>query len=202
VCWNACRAPSAVCGGSGSFVYRLGPAGQRLSASTWRPHIPGTLFVAHSLQVAELFALLMEADRADQVELLEAHAEPACWRRYSGGTLKPDSYLRLGVGDYEDSYFIEVDMGTEGSRALIGKLRQYVAYAANGREQAERGVFPKVLWTAPSEARAAIIRDCIERLPGGSQGLFAVAPFDRALCVLNGEADNNDLPKLATDVTK
>jgi hypothetical protein len=61
--------------------------------------------------------------RSRTVELLELSAEPACWRKYGGigaqpTTLKPDSYARLGVGTYEDSYFIEIDMGTEGSRAL------------------------------------------------------------------------------------
>jgi hypothetical protein len=174
------RLPRAIGGmraGSGAFVYRLGPAGQRLVGETWRPHVPGTLFVAHSLRVAELHTLLAEADRAGQVELLQASAEPACWRRYPSGRLKPDSYVRLGAGEYEDSYFVEIDMGTEGSRALLTKLRQYAEYQRNGIEQAEHGVFPKVLWTTLNETRADVIRGCVERLPSEARELFVAVPF-------------------------
>jgi hypothetical protein len=156
--------------GSAGFIYRLGLAGQRLAGMNGqqrRPEIPGTAFVRHTLQIAELHKLLIEADRLGQVELLEREAEPACWRRYrrhsvQQAVLKPDSYLRLGLGEYEDSYFVEVDMGTEGSRALDTKLRDYLAYAASGQEQAERGVFPKVLWTTPDAERADAIARCIE----------------------------------------
>jgi hypothetical protein len=197
------RPVGGVRGGSAGYIYRLGPAGQRLIGQTWRTHVPGTLFLAHSLQIAELHTLLVEADRAGSIELIELAGEVGSRRRYGGRRmLRPDSYLRLGVGEYEDDYFIEVDMGTEGSRALTTKLRQYVEYQASGREQAEHGIFPKVLWTTPDEARAEVIRGCIGRLPTGSQAVFSVAPFERALCVLSGDTGNNDLPKPATDVTK
>jgi Replication-relaxation len=101
-------------------------------------------------------------------------------------TLKPDSYVRLGIGDYEDSYFVEIDMGTEGSGAIERKLRDYLAYEASGVEQAKRGVFPKTLWTTPDAERAAVIEDCIGRLPRPAQELFAVARFADALGVVTG----------------
>jgi hypothetical protein len=183
--------------GSAGFVYRLAPAGLRLAIERgWQPEgrrrrseIPGTLFIDHALKVAELHTLLVEADRSRTVELLELGGEPACWRSY-GGThgqrrmLKPDSYVRLGVGAFEDSYFIEVDMGTEGSRALERQLKLYLDYEASGVEQAERGVFPKCLWLAPEAERASAIEDCIERLPQPSRELFAVAPFADLLDVV------------------
>ena len=180
-------------GGSDAFVYRLAPAGQRLAIHRgWRPagrsrraQVPGSLFIGHALQVAELHTLLVEADRAGRIELLELEAEPNCWRSYGQrAVLKPDSYVRLGSGDYEDSYMVEVDMGSEGSRALLSKLRQYAEYAATGREQAERGVFPKVLWLAPNAERAVAIEDCIASLPRSDRRLFAVAPFDELLDVV------------------
>jgi hypothetical protein len=152
------------------------------------------LFIRHTLDIAELHTRLIEADRAGGVELLELSAEPACWRSYSGiggqrqATLKPDSYLRLGAGEFEDSYFIEVDRGTEGSRALLAKLRDYLAYQASGLEQAGHGVFPRVLWTVPDEARGEAIAGCIERLPNADGGLFAVACFNDALAVLDPAA--------------
>lgn len=183
--------------GSAGFVYRLGRAGQRLAAQRgWQPErsrrrsqVPGSLFVRHALRVAELHTLLVEADRSRSVELLELVAEPACWRSYGGVrsqrvTLKPDSYARLGLGDFEDSYFIEVDMGTEGSRALDRQLKAYLAYFDSGREQAEHGVFPKVLWLTPDAERGGVIEDRIRRLPRASRELFQVARFDDAASVV------------------
>jgi Replication-relaxation len=198
------RLPRSVGGaraGSAGFIYRLGPAGQRLAIECgWQPdghrrqsHVPGTLFLGHALQVAELHTLLVEADRAGRIELLGLESEPACWRRYGQRTtLKPDSYARLGIGDYEDSYFIEVDMGTESSRTLERKLGDYLAYQASGREQAECGVFPKVLWLTPDTERAGIIEDCIKWLPHSAQRLFAVAPFVDVLNVVTDTATLTD----------
>jgi hypothetical protein len=184
--------------GSAGFVYRLAPAGQRLAVERgWqsegrrrRSQVPGTLFVDHALKVAELHTLLTEADRSRIIELLELVAEPACWRSYGGVggqqcTLKPDSYVRLGAGAYEDSYFIEVDMGTEGSRALQRKLKDYLDCEASGIEQAARGVFPKTLWLVPHAERASAIGECIERLPRSSQELFAVELFSESVQIMS-----------------
>lgn len=183
--------------GSAGFVYHLGLAGQRLAvARGWQPErrarrslIPGSLFVAHSLAVAELHTQLLEGDRAGRLELLELAAEPSCWRNFDGrggqrSTLKPDSYVRLGIGPYEDSYFIEVDRGTEGSRALMRQLQLYVAYHASGKEQAEREVFPRVLWLTLSDRRTAAIVDSMVRLPAEAWELFQVARFDQAIDLL------------------
>jgi hypothetical protein len=185
------RRVGGVRAGSAGFIYRLGRAGQRIAAECgWQPElrrrrsaVPGTLFVNHALKVAELHTRLMEADRSRSIELLELAAEPACWRSYGGQrqTLKPDSYVRLGVGEYEDSYFIELDLATEGSRALDRQLRLYLDYAASGIEQAEHGVLPRVLWLVPSDERASVIRECIARLPRSADELFAVARFDDAI---------------------
>jgi hypothetical protein len=185
-------------GGSAGFVYRLGPAGQRLAVERgWQPkrrwrrsRVPGTLFLAHALQVAELHTQLTEADRSRRIELLELSAEPACWRRYGGiGAqgiiLKPDSYLCLGAGEFEVVYFIEVDMGTEGSRAVEWQLRRYLDYEASGREQATHGVFPKTLWLALDDKRVDAITACVERLPRGARELFQAAPFTDALRVVS-----------------
>jgi Replication-relaxation len=195
--------------GSAGFVYYLGLAGQRIAiARGWQPKrrvrrslTPGTLFVRHALAVAELHTRLTEADRSRRIELLELAAEPSCWRKMDGlggqrSTLKPDSYVRLGLGAYEDSYFIEVDQGTEGSRALERQLQSYIAYHRSGREQAERQVFPRVLWLTPSESRTAALMDSLAGLPAESWGLFQVVPFDSAIDALLANSDTNS-PKLA-----
>lgn len=200
------RLVGGVRAGSGAYVYRLGPAGQRLVVlHGWQPQgrkhrtwVPGTLFVAHALQVAELHTRLVEADRAGRIELIELAGETASRRSYSGPlgphVLKPDSFVRLGSGDYELVYFIEVDMGTEGSRALISKLRQYVEYEASGIEQGARGVFPLTVWQTPDNARAAVIEDCIERLPRASRALFRAMPFSEIDALFTGNGAGEGLP--------
>jgi hypothetical protein len=188
--------------GSQGFVYALGALGQRLASERgWQPwrrprrsQTPGSLFLAHTLQISELHTRLREADRAGRLELLELTAEPACWRVMSSGNgssgstaLKPDSFLGLGAGEFEFSYFIEVDRGTEGSRTVGRKLGNYLRYHQSGREQADRGVFPKTHWLAPDAARVAMIADCIRRLPEHHRALFSAGKFDDVLTTLSEE---------------
>lgn len=178
--------------GSADFVYHLAPAGQRLSMErgwlpTGRPRqsaLPGHLFVRHALAVAELHCLLAEGARSGRFELLDREAEPACWRKTGEAVLKPDSYVRLAAGDYEYSYFIEVDRGTEGSGAIARQLDRYVRHHRSGREQRQRRVFPKVLWLAPDGRRADAIAGQIGRLARPEQELFAAASFDDALATI------------------
>lgn len=191
------RSVGGVRAGSSGFAYRLDVAGWRLASErgwisgTRSTHekVPGLMFVRHTLDIAELHAQLFEADRAGHIELLELEAEPACWRKYDAASfqpmiLKPDSYVRLGAGEYEDSYLIEVDRGTEGSRAIGGQLERYVEYHASGTEQQQRGIFPKVLWLVPNESRRRAIAGCVERLSSESRGLFETVVFDRAIAHL------------------
>ncbi len=203
------RSVGGVRSGSAGYVYRLANGGQRLAiAHGWQPEwrrrrslTPGSLFLLHTLQVTELHTRLMESERSGRFELLELSAEPSCWRKLDGlGTqalvLKPDSFVRLGIGPYEDSYFLEIDRGTEGSRALERQLQLYVAYYLSGTEQRERGVFPKVLWLTETDERVDTIKDCVQRLPDSERELFEVAQFEDALSVLFGEKvihkNNND----------
>jgi hypothetical protein len=196
------RSVGGVRAGSAGFVYGLGLGGQRLAiARGWQPErrrrrsfTPGSLFLAHTLLVSELHTRLVEADRSRRIELLELVAEPVCWRSYDGSgglrlSLKPDSYVRLGIGDYEDSYFVEVDRGTEGSRAIERQLGRYVSYHRSGYEQAQRGVWPLTLWLVPDERRMGVIADSLARLPGEQRALFRVAQFDTAIELMSSSGD-------------
>ena len=197
------RVIGGVRAGSAGFVYRLGTQGQHLAVMfgwqpeqrRWRSLIPGSLFLRHTLLIAELHTRLIESERAKRFELLALSAEPSCWRQMDGlGTqrVKPDSYVRLGIGSYEDSYFIEVDRGTEGSRAIERQLDLYVAYHRSGQEQAEHGVFPRVLWLATAAERVGVIEDCVQRQPADDQVLFAVARFEAALAAMIGADANTE----------
>lgn len=195
------RRQGGVGGGSGSWIYALGPAGRRMIAywsgeglpRSRTPHEPGTAWTAHTLAVSELYAKLREAERAGHVELLDFDAEPACWRRYTRlrgavGVLKPDAFVRLGIGDYEDAFFVEQDMGSERRGQLTRQHHAYSEYFRSGVEVAKTGVFPGVLWLVPDEQRAALFEDIHRKLPEATRRLFTVAPSARALDVLCGPA--------------
>jgi Replication-relaxation len=175
--------------GSDGSVWRLGLAGQRIAieqgwlsaARTRRSVVPGSLFVAHALAVAELHVALVEADRGGRLELIERSAEPACWRERGGigsfasRQLKPDSFVRFAVSGWEYSVFIEVDRGTEGSRTIAGKLGAYLDYHRLGQEQERFGVFPKVQWLTTTPSRLGLIEAEIGQLPRQARELFGVA---------------------------
>jgi Replication-relaxation len=180
--------------GSAGYVYYLGPAGQRLVAywqgrgltrGRFRPD-PGGRYVRHRLAVSELYVKASLAARAGRLDLLAFDAEPDCWRTsvdgFGGQTiLKPDAFVRLGIGAYEDVVFAEVDLGSESRNVVARKARAYFDYFQTGDEQTKRGVFPRVLWLTTNETRRAVLIDACLRLPAEAWRLFTVATLDRAL---------------------
>jgi hypothetical protein len=125
------------------------------------------------------------------LELLAFDAEPACWRQFvrvggAVGVLKPDAYIRLGIGEFEDSFFAEIDLGSERRGQLTRQHHAYREYFRAGVEQTN-GVFPGVLWIVPNARRAALLTDIHQGLPEQARRLFSVATSDQALAVLCGE---------------
>lgn len=193
------RSVGGVRAGSAGYVYRLGLGGHRLATMRGllpaqmrrRSGVPGLLFVRHTLAISELHTQLIEAERSGRFELLALDAEPLCWRQYNGlggqrRILKPDSYVSVGLGDFEDSYFIELDRATRGSRALSDQLGSYLAYYRTGYEQVEHGVFPKTLWLATTAERVKVIEACVQALPVAQQALFAATTFGAGLGLITG----------------
>jgi hypothetical protein len=170
--------------GSDGFVYVLDRLGRRLHepervGRLRTPEEPGLLFVRHGLAVSELYVLTVEVERAGRLELLAWEPEPTCHRPFAGTlgapqVLKPDAYLRIGVGAYEDRWFVELDTGSHRRGAIHRKLDTYLAYFKSGREQARGGVFPKVLWVATSEPRADRLSEWTQALPAEARRLFAI----------------------------
>jgi hypothetical protein len=177
--------------GSASFLYGLGVAGQRLLAEhqgrpVRRPTLPGVPFLAHTLAITELAVRLREAEQKGQIEVLTLQTEPRCWRRHPGPggvsvICKPDAYVRLGVGSYEDSYFIELDLSTESPNTLARKLAAYRALWSSGVEQASRGVFPKVIWLVPDLRRYQVVVDVCSSRPAETWQLHQVTLFEDAV---------------------
>jgi hypothetical protein len=188
--------------GSAGYVYYLGPVGQRLVAywqgrgltrGRFRPD-PGGRYVRHRLAVSELYIETYRAGHDGVLEPLAFDAEPECWRSYVNGfggqgLLKPDAFLRIGVGAYEDRYFVEVDLGSESRTVIARKVRTYLDYFNTGQEQQSQGVFPRVLLLTNTQARRdALVEVCVQ-LPAEAWRLFTVTTLDRAVEVLSGQLD-------------
>jgi hypothetical protein len=196
--------------GSAGHVYGLGPVGKRLIAY-WRgeglrrvrtPYEPGVVYVRHSLAVAEQYVRLREAERGASLELLWFEAEPECWRSFAGAAgaevLKPDALVKVGVGEFIETSFLEVDCGTEGRGALFAKCRRYVRYFDSGVEQAESGVFPRVVWITTSQARVRLLVEVCAEMGAEHWRLFVVGTTGRAVPLLRGDVTRGDAVESTT----
>jgi hypothetical protein len=195
------RLPRSVGGrraGSRGFIYSLGPAGVRLLARETgvrvrRMATPGDRYIAHALSCTELVVRLEEAHRRGDLDLIEAQGEPACWRGFLTGfgrrvILKPDLFVRVGVGALEDRWFLEVDLATEASGTLVAKMKRYLAHYRAGSEQHTHGIYPRVFWAVPNDRRAAQVAKALRRLPAEAERLFTIGLLDQVVDRLAEEA--------------
>lgn len=193
------RRVGGVRAGSSGLMFALGRTGQRLlqqeqrsQRRVRRAYAPGSRYLAHALSVSDLYVTLIRAQRWGLAEVLDFDPEPACWRPYPGPygarlMAKPDAYVRLGIGDFELSWFIEMDMASEARGTLAGKARAYIDLFRAGVLQATDGVFPRVAWIAPDAARAEVIREALARLTS-HHDLFTVTITGEAAELLTTEA--------------
>ena len=175
--------------GSAGYIYALGPAGQRLidpDRKRFRPPwTPRPSYLRHALAVSQLYTELREQERSSAMELVAFESEPNCWRRYFGpggarSILKPDALVVVGLDDIEDRYFIEADCSTEPGPRIRAKAKTYVRYWQSGREQAAFGIFPYVLWIAPTAKRANLLVDVLAKLDPDQWQLFLVMTAEEA----------------------
>lgn len=185
------RRVGGVRAGSASFIYAIGPVGNRLvdtSGRRRRLNEPSLRFVDHTLAVADLLVQVTLHARSGAWEVVQWQSEPNSWREVVtlGGTLvlRPDLFVVLAVGEYELRWFIELDRATEHLPAIRRKCRLYNTYYRSGKEQQRRGVFPRVLWITPTERRTVWLRKAIAADRRLAPGLFAVVTSGDALSVL------------------
>lgn len=183
------RSIGGVRAGSSGLTYSLDTAGQRVlwlldqerGQSARRPWTPGTLFLAHTLAIAELYVCLREAERAGQLELPVFLAEPAAWQRTASlGTIKPDAYALVAFGDIEDAWWIEVDRATESRNTLRRKLSLYLLATQAGVTGPD-GITPRVLITVPDTQRLETVREILADLGPVAQRLIAITLHNRAI---------------------
>lgn len=163
--------------GSDGYVYRLDVTGRRLLGLPpgRRPHTPGRAFLDHSLAITEVYVRATEASRVDTIEVAEFQTEPACWRAWGAGQLKPDAYLVTVTPDFEDHWFIEIDRATEATTTIVRKAAVYEQYHRTGIEQEHHGVFPRVLWIVPHDRRKGQLVDALGLRPADAWSLHQVA---------------------------
>ncbi len=135
------------------------------------------------MAVAEVAVRLHEAAKMGAFELDQIETEPTNWRRFLGlhggvETLKPDLHVITRSKDYEDHWFLEIDLGTEHAPTIGRKCRLYGRYAQTGRYQAEWGLFPAVAWIAPDKARVGVIEAAIAEEANVRAELFQVVARD------------------------
>lgn len=167
--------------GSAAFIWCLDVVGDRLTrdedGARRRYHEPSFPFLAHTLAVTDIHVQLHEAATAGAIRLSAVQVETGAWRAYvapSGATsiLKPDLMVTVGSDDYDDHWYVEVDLGTESLPVLLRKAGAYEDYRRTGRAQAEHGVFPRVLWVLSTPARVARFRAAIAAEPRLPDRLF------------------------------
>lgn len=175
--------------GSGSLIWYITHAGERLlrlrdsRAYPVRRHFePSAYFLAHTLAVAETAIQLIEICREHEPQIAALQLEPECWRVYSNAgascSLKPDLYAATVSEEYEDRYFIEVDLDTESLAKIIEKCQKYHAYYHSGLEQEESEMFPLTVWIVPSATRKEKLIDHLRKVFDKQAKLFAVITSD------------------------
>jgi len=183
--------------GAAGHVHALTAAGLRLAGGnhglgvrqrrSWRPSKD---FLAHRLMISEFYVRLIEQEREGGATVREFRSEPDCWRHYTGPAgeklvIRPDALARLGVGDQEVSWFVEIEMDPARRPAtLAAKCRAYRRYELSGQEQRRHGVFPGMIFIVTAPEQRCIIARVIARRPPEDRSLFAVATVDQAAAVM------------------
>jgi hypothetical protein len=169
--------------GSAGYVHVLTSAGHKLAAllTGQQPprrirhsRAPGPMFITHALDIAEIYVQLTEHSRDGGFRVAAFVTEPATrWPTGTGSYLRPDAYTRLAIPTHRDCWWLEIDRDTESAPRLRDKLRDYLDHANYGGTGPD-GALPRVLVTAPTPKRCAVICDLITGLPPPAAELFVV----------------------------
>jgi hypothetical protein len=182
--------PGGPTGGSTAPVYYLTSTGaQHLKHTHAVPRSPrGMLLVRHAIATADV---VLAFDRAARThaghELVDWATDAGVGRDFGPLPLLPDLYLMYATNDLEVHTFIEVDLGSEGSRVIATKIDLYLQLWRTGTVAEHLGLWPVVLWVTTTPTRARLLRRAIERVIGTQPDAdqvargteFAVTTFDQ-----------------------
>lgn len=192
-------------GGSTLQVWYLTEAGQRLLTlndpdSMKRKRIvePQPLFLEHTLAIAECAVQMTALCRYSyDLNLVAIDTEPTCWRRYNDdgavAYLKPDLFTITTYQNYEDRWFIEMDLGSESPRQVVDKCNAYLRYYYSGIEQKGTGMFPLVVWIVKDTARKEKLKEYIRDSIKGQPKMFLVITPNELEKMLRSDVDTKEL---------
>lgn len=163
-------------GGSGQYVYQIGPAGWKL-AQTEGSYWQARSVNYHSLAIAEVFVAIQSA-----LDVIRYETEPDSHVKVNYIPLLPDLYVELKIGTKERRAWLEIDLATERPKQLKDKLRRYHEAWNGAGEQWDP--WPWVVWVVPDEKRKAELESLIAQTPKESRPMFKTALFDDVVEVL------------------
>jgi len=156
-------------GGSGRLAYHLTKLGAKL-AGQLNPDLPtrrlsssGTFLMQHALMTADVALAFRRAARTHPGhDILEWESDWQARHRVRSSVLVPDAYFVYATPDLELSAFLEIDLGTEGSRFFACKILSYLELARAGDWREIFESWPLVLVVTPTERRAEALRRATE----------------------------------------
>lgn len=159
-------------GGSGQYVYQLGPAGN--AEHRIGRYIPMRAVNFHSLAIADSYIQLLRLHHKSLITITGYLTEPDCWVAFGRHELKPDLFVEYaGTAGPHSKMWLEVDLASEGPRQIREKLERYW-FAFNAADDEQWPVFPVVIWVAIDDERAAELKWILEQGPKNAQQLFRV----------------------------
>jgi len=174
--------------GSAGNVHVLSTAGHTITAllqgktppgRVRRSRTPGPAFLAHALDIAEIYIQLVEHSRNGGFTVATFVTEPDSWWQQDGVRLRPDAYTLLAASNHGDCWWIEVDRATESLPRLRDKLDAYLYHHTIGGLGPD-GAPPRVLITVPDLRRCGVVTDLITGLPPPAGELFCAVEHHRA----------------------
>ena len=199
------RRVGGVRAGSSSLIWHLTSPGYRLLSidspdpkSRKRFEEPSQLFLEHTLAIAETAVQLSGISRTvNKLSLERLDPEPSCWRIFksNGRTiyLKPDLFAITTYESYEDSWFIEMDLGSESPTQVVEKCKTYLHYYNTGIEQRENEVFPLVVWIVKDSKRKERLRQYIRESLSKAPKMFIVITPDQLGKTISQDIDREEI---------
>jgi hypothetical protein len=163
--------------------YFLTAAGLRLAA-TFYPDLPARrparrapFLLAHSVMATEVelaFRRTARGRAGHEIELWECDWQIAL--RLGATAVIPDARLVYRLGAVRLRAFLEVDLGTEGTRFFARKVERYIRLRGDGAWTAFLPRWPLVLTVTPTDARASSLCEAtaaaLGRSPFSSRGML------------------------------
>lgn len=164
-------------GGSGQYVYQVGPAGWKLA------NTEGSFWLSRSVKYHSLAIADVYCDIKQHLIVITFDTEPDSHQKINYVPLMPDLYVELDLGGITRRAWLEVDLGTERPKQLREKMSRYHHAWSGAGEQ--WNPWPLVVWCVPDLKRARELFALIGLQPKESQPMYRVALFGEVVQVLS-----------------